>query len=232
MTPRAIVSDIEGTTTSLAFVKDQLFPFAKAHLAEFVANNIQSPLVRLALQQTRELAEQPTLSDAAVVALLGQWIDQDRKVTPLKNLQGLIWAEGYDAGRLKGQVYPDAAIAFRAWKERGIDLYIYSSGSITAQKLLFGHSDQGDLTPLLSGYFDTTTGSKLLAASYLAIADAIGLPPGEILFLSDNIFELDAARIAGLATAALNRGEAPLPANHPHPEFSSFADLDPFSLIG
>lgn len=194
---RAVLTDIEGTTSSIAFVTDTLFPYAKAHLRDFVERNpeISAPL----LDAVR--AEEP----GDPVDTLLRWIDEDRKATPLKTLQGLIWAEGYADGTLKGHVYRDAADALRRWHDAGIALHIYSSGSIAAQKLIFGHSNEGDLTPLFSGYFDTTSGPKKDAESYRTIARAIGEAPGDILFLSDNIQEIDAAREAGMQAIHIDR---------------------------
>jgi enolase-phosphatase E1 len=208
----AVLTDIEGTTSSIAFVTDTLFPYAKAHLRDFVARNaeIAAPL----LDAVR--AEEP----GNPVETLLRWIDEDRKATPLKTLQGLIWAEGYADGTLEGHVYRDAADALRRWHDAGIALYIYSSGSIAAQKLIFGHSNAGDLTPLFSGYFDTTSGPKKDAASYRTIAGEIGRAPEDILFLSDNIQEIDAARAAGMPAIHIDRetggGEA-----------DSFAGIEP-----
>jgi enolase-phosphatase E1 len=224
---RAIVTDIEGTTSSISFVKDQLFPYARKRLAAYVAGNRTSADVQECLRQTRDLAGLAGASDDEVVEILVRWIDEDRKATPLKALQGLIWAEGYASGELSGHVYADVVDALRAWRAAGISLWVFSSGSIKAQKLIYGHTAFGDLNPLFSGYFDTTVGSKLAASSFTAIAKAIGLPPGRILFLSDHTGELDAARAAGFGTAALNRGETVLPEGHGHPEFASFADIDP-----
>ncbi len=223
---KAILTDIEGTTSSISFVKDQLFPYARKRLAAFVADNRASADVQECLRQTRDLAGLPGASDDEVAATLVRWIDEDRKVTPLKALQGLIWAEGYAAGELSGHVYADVVDSLRAWRAAGITLWVFSSGSIKAQKLIYGHTSFGDINPLFSGYFDTTIGSKLAASSYTAIAKAIGLPPGRILFLSDHTGELDAARAAGFGTAALNRGETVLPEGRAHREFKSFADID------
>jgi enolase-phosphatase E1 len=223
----AIVTDIEGTTSSISFVKDQLFPYARRRLAAFVADNRASAEVQDCLRQSRELAGVAGASDDEVVEMLARWIDEDRKVTPLKTLQGLMWAEGFAAGELSGHVYGDVADALRAWRAAGISLWVFSSGSIKGQKLIYGHTAFGDLNPFFSGYFDTATGPKLTASSYTTIAKAIGLPPGRILFLSDHIGELNAARVAGFGTAALNRGETVLPQGHGHPEFNSFADIDP-----
>lgn len=227
---RAVVTDIEGTTSSISFVKDVLFPFAKRNLEVFVATHKGSPAVRQCLDGARELAGKPSLSDEDTVALLRQWIDEDRKATPLKSLQGLIWEQGYARGELQGHVYPDAVEGLRAWHARGLPLYVYSSGSIAAQKLIFGYTAWGDLTPLFSGFFDTTTGPKVESPSYTRIARELGLPPGQVLFLSDSVAELNAARSAGLRTACLDRGEAVIPAGHGHPSFHGFATLDPSAL--
>lgn len=227
---RAIVTDIEGTTSSISFVKDVLFPFAKRSVESFVKAHGHELRVRECLDGARELAGNPGLSDADTVALLRQWMDEDRKATPLKSLQGLIWEQAYVSREIQGHVYPDAVDGLRAWHARGLRLYVYSSGSIAAQKLIFGHTAFGDLTPLFSGFFDTTTGPKVEAPSYTKIARAIGLPPGEVLFLSDSVAELNAARTAGLRTACLDRGEAVIPAGHGHPTFHDFATLDPSAV--
>ncbi len=191
---KAVLTDIEGTTSSIAFVTDTLFPYARARLRDYVIAN-QAELHSI-------LAVVPGLDP---IDTLLRWIDEDLKATPLKTLQGLIWAEGYADGTLKGHVYADAAEALRRWHDEGLQLYVYSSGSIAAQKLIFGYSNAGDLTPLFSGYFDTTTGAKKEAASYTRIAAEIGLPPEEILFLSDSVPEIDAARAAGLKTSLVDR---------------------------
>jgi enolase-phosphatase E1 len=153
-------------------------------------------------------------------------MDEDRKATPLKTLQGLIWAEGYGTGRLRGHVYPDAALALRAWHAAGIALYVYSSGSIAAQKLLFGSSTEGDLLPLFSGFFDTTIGMKTDPASYAAIASAIGREAATLTFLSDREAELDAAHRAGWPVVALLRpADTPAGAVSAYPAVASFAQL-------
>jgi enolase-phosphatase E1 len=210
----AILTDIEGTTSSLSFVKDELFPYARRKLAEFVRAHRGDPQVVHILEETAKQADKP-LDEEDAIALLIQWSDADRKFTPLKALQGLIWEAGYREGALRGHIYEDAARRLRAWHGAGIRLYVYSSGSVHAQKLLFGHTAHGDLTPLFSGYFDTRSGAKQEMDSYRRIADEIGLPPGRILFLSDTLAELDAARTAGLQTCYLARdGEATLQSAH------------------
>ena len=211
---RAILTDIEGTTTSVSFVFEVLFPYARRRLAAFVADHGGEPAVREQLDAVaREVGRR--LSDAQAAELLVGWLDEDRKATPLKALQGMIWEDGYRRGDFTGHVYEDAARGLRAWHDAGLRLYVYSSGSVQAQQLIFGHSDAGDLTPLFSGYFDTRVGAKREAASYRAIARQIGLPPEEILFLSDVGEELDAAREAGMQTLWLVRdGSADPAARH------------------
>ena len=201
---RAVVTDIEGTTSSLSFVKEVLFPYTRAHLARYVAAHAHEPNVRALLDDANWEAG-GGLDDAGIVAQLERWIDEDRKVTPLKSLQGLIWEAGYRNGDFKGHIYADAAAQLRAWHARGIKLYVYSSGSVYAQKLLFGHCEVGDLTSLFSGYFDTHIGGKREADAYRAIAEDIDLPASEILFLSDIVEELDAAQAAGMQTVQLVR---------------------------
>ena len=198
----AILTDIEGTTSSIAFVKDTLFPFARRALDGFLANHGDTPEVAAILADARRLAEPGEDAPAA----LRRWMDEDAKVTPLKALQGLIWRQGYLDGRLRGHLWPDVAPSLRAWSRAGIGLHVYSSGSVDAQKLLFGHSEAGDLSPLFGGFFDTRVGGKREAASYSAIARGLHLSPSEILFLSDVAEELDAAATAGLATCQLVRG--------------------------
>ena len=199
-----ILTDIEGTTSSISFVKDVLFPYARRALPGFVRAHGNEPGVRKWLDAVA--AENGGVCrDDMVVEVLQGWIDQDRKHTALKALQGMIWAAGYREADFTAHIYPDAADALRGWHQAGLPLYVYSSGSVPAQRLFFGHSDAGDLTPLFSGWFDTEVGGKREADSYRRIADAIGVPPGEILFLSDVVEELDAAREAGLATVLVDR---------------------------
>jgi enolase-phosphatase E1 len=210
-----IVTDIEGTTSSLSFVKDVLFPYARAHLAAYVRTHEQDARVAPLLDDVRKEAGHALSTDAVIEQLL-QWIDEDRKITPLKTLQGMIWETGYRQGDFKGHVYDDAVRNLRRWKDQGRRLYVYSSGSVYAQKLLFGYSDYGDLTPLFSGYFDTTVGMKRDPASYTRIVETLRAPAASILFLSDIVEELDAARTAGMHTAWLVRaGDTTATASHP-----------------
>jgi enolase-phosphatase E1 len=196
---RAIVTDIEGTTSSLSFVKDVLFPYARERVGDFVRARRGDPAVQAQLAEVRRLAG-GHLDEAAVIAQLERWIDEDKKITPLKTLQGMIWEDGYRRGDFTGHIYDDAVRALRAWHDRGVRLYVYSSGSVLAQKLLFAHTAYGDLTPLFAGYFDTILGGKREPDSYRRIAQHIELPPGDILFLSDVWEELDAAQAAGMQT--------------------------------
>jgi 2,3-diketo-5-methylthio-1-phosphopentane phosphatase len=211
----AVLVDIEGTVGSIAFVKEVLFPYSRRALPRFVAERGREPAVRALLDQARSLAGEPGLSDEALVARLQAWVDEDRKVAPLKGLQGLIWEEGFRRGEFRAHLYPDVPPALRAWAARGLRLFVFSSGSVHAQKLYFGHSDAGDLAPLFEGHFDTTTGPKGEPASYRAIAAAIGVPPGRVAFLSDSRAELDAARAAGLGTLGLAREGAADLGDHP-----------------
>lgn len=200
----AIVTDIEGTTSSMAFVHDVLFPYARSRIAAFVAQRAAEPDVAAQLDAIAQVAGR-ALTPVEAGALLVRWIDEDRKEGPLKALQGMVWAQGYADGALNGHVYPDTSVYLRHWHVAGKRLYVYSSGSVAAQKLLFGHSSAGDLTPLFSGYFDTRIGAKREAASYRRILHTIGLPAGHVLFLSDVGAELDAARLAGMETCQLLR---------------------------
>ncbi len=220
----AIVTDIEGTTSSLSFVKDVLFPYARRHLALFVAEHAKDPKVRALLDDANREAG-GGLDDAGIVAQLERWIDEDRKITPLKSLQGLIWEAGYRNGDFKGHIYTDAAEQLRAWHAQGIKLYVYSSGSVYAQKLLFGFSEAGDLTPLFSGYYGTHIGAKRETAAYQAIVDDIKLTAGDILFLSDIVEELDAAQSAGMRTVQLVR-EGALDSSARHSQHADFKTID------
>lgn len=215
MTLRAIVTDIEGTTTDIDFVHKVLFPYAAEQLAQFIRQHGQDAEVAAILDQVRHESHQPEASDADLVTILQQWIKLDLKLTPLKNLQGLIWREGYQSGHFTAHIYPEVAGSLRDWHQRGLALYVYSSGSVEAQKLLFGHTSDGDLTALFSGYFDTRVGAKREAASYTRIANQIGFPGEEILFLSDVEAELDAAAAAGFNTCLLLRGSTTGSSHHP-----------------
>lgn len=220
----AIVTDIEGTTSSIDFVHDTLFPYAREHLPAYVRMHGDTAPVQHCLSEAAREAGIADAKQQEVVDLLLRWIDEDRKSTALKALQGMIWKDGYEAGDYRAHVYPDVPTALAGWHAAGIALYVYSSGSVPAQKLFFRYSQAGDLSPLFSGYFDTTTGPKREAASYTAIAQAIGEDPASILFLSDIEQELDAARTAGLQTGWLLRKD-PKPAQPAHRAFARFDEI-------
>lgn len=220
---KAIITDIEGTTSSLAFVKEVLFPYARQHLPGFVHAHAEEAPIKALLADTAQAAGIALDTEAAIAQLL-KWLDEDKKITPLKALQGLIWEAGYVQGDLHGHVYEDAATQLQHWKRQGIDLYIYSSGSVHAQKLLFGHTAWGDLTPLFSGYFDTLIGGKREQQSYQNIAGHIQLPPGQLLFLSDIEEELDAAQDAGFKTLWLKRDDA-LASHASHVQVADFLQI-------
>ena len=204
---RAIVTDIEGTTSDISFVHNVLFPYARERLAAFVTAQQYAEPVKTILDNLRTEIGNPAASAAELIDTLLAFMDEDRKSTALKALQGIIWRE------------------LEKWKSQGIDLYIYSSGSVAAQKLLFGYSDEGDITHLFSGYFDTLTGAKRETQSYRNIAEQLGHHPATILFLSDIHQELDAAEAAGFRTIQLVRGDRD-PASH-HPQVQRFDDIHP-----
>jgi enolase-phosphatase E1 len=197
---RAILLDIEGTTTPIAFVHEVLFSYARDHAKEFLASQADTDdIARLREEHAADVSNgehPPTELDAYV-----EWlIARDRKSTGLKSLQGKIWRQGYTDGSLKSQVYADVAPAFARWRARGLSINIFSSGSVLAQQLLFAHTNAGDLTKFIDQYFDTNVGKKGEAASYRRIAEALSLRPEEILFVSDVVAELDAANEAGMQT--------------------------------
>ena len=215
---RLVVTDIEGTTSPIAFVHQVLFPFAAAELGPFLAAHGRDPAVAAVLADVAARAP-----GEAPEAALRRWMAADEKVTPLKTLQGMIWDAGFRDGRLRGRLWPDVAPRLRAWHAAGVRLAVFSSGSVAAQKLLFGFSEAGDLAPLFSGFFDTTTGPKREAASYRAILAALSTAPAETLFLSDVEAELDAAAEVGIATCHLVRAEDGTKPGTRHPVAADFA---------
>jgi enolase-phosphatase E1 len=211
----AYLLDIEGTTTPIDFVTKTLFPYARERMEAFISKptpELEADLARLANEYAADLASglnPPHYSRETPLEYLLWLMDHDRKSTGLKSIQGRIWNEGYENGDLKGILYPDVKPAIERWKQSGAKVCIFSSGSVLAQKLIFGYSNFGDLTPLLDGYFDTTTGPKREAESYRAIAAAIGVQPERVLFLSDVIQEVEAARNAGMAARQVFRDKSP-----------------------
>lgn len=202
---QAVLLDIEGTIGDIAFVRDVLFPYARARIADTLKarwNDAEiTAVVHAACQSSLEQLTTPALATRQFLS----WMDQDKKIGPLKTLQGIIWREGYASGELKAHLYPDAVEAIHAWTKRGVKVAIYSSGSIEAQKLYFAHSVAGDLTSFLSGYFDTTSGAKGEASSYTKIAAALGYAPDAVTFFSDLPPETDAALQAGVKAYRIDR---------------------------
>jgi enolase-phosphatase E1 len=230
---RAILLDIEGTTTPIAFVYDVLFPYARAHLREYLSD-IPDPAAITLLKQEwpRDAAAAPKLPrpDESMESLAKyvEWLmDRDRKSPGLKALQGLVWQRGYRGGALKGVVFPDVPRALQRWHKAGIKTAIYSSGSVLAQRLLFGTTAFGDLTPLLTAFFDTSAGAKTLEDSYRGIAAALGCAPPQLLFVSDVGEEIDAARRAGCQVVLCVRpGNAPQQVSEDQRFVHSFDEIE------
>jgi len=230
---RGVLTDIEGTTTPVAFVYEVLFPYAAERLGEAIGRAAGDPEVAAAVESLRrEHREEERRARAGLPAFedglpyARHLMATDRKSTGLKALQGILWRAGYGDGSLRGEVFPDVPPALAAWRRAGVRLRIFSSGSVLAQQLLFSTTAHGDLTVHFEGFHDTTTGPKKEAGSYRAIAAAFGLEPGKILFLSDIVAELDAAREAGMGTGLLLRpGNAPVDEDGGHPRYGDFSPL-------
>lgn len=213
-----ILCDVEGTTTSISFVHDKLFPYARKHLRDFVLENQSDEAVQRCVEMTKETVREEEGREIDLNGAIDQliaWTDADRKHPALKELQGLIWRNGYESGGFQGHIYEDVVPAMECWRRGGKMMGIYSSGSVEAQKLLFGYSDQGDLNGYFAHNFDTRVGHKRERPSYLRIAEQVGLRPEEILFLSDVVEELDAAQAAGMRTTQLVRPGTPPGDRHP-----------------
>lgn len=236
LTAKGVLLDIEGTTSSISFVYDVMFPFVRENLATYLAENWNSPslqncLTTLAKQLGENdceawLSASPTDNQRAVFQAVIGLMDADVKATGLKELQGLIWKSGFHSGQMVAHLFEDVADCIKAWRANGLDVRIYSSGSIAAQKLFFGHTLAGDLLDQFSGHYDTTTGSKREASSYTKIASEYGLAAGDILFISDVTEELGAAASAGMQTAlSLRTGNKPVPENQEFSTITSFAEL-------
>lgn len=221
----AALIDIEGTVGSIAFVRDVLFPYASERLDAYVEAHVSDPAVCEILDLTAAESGAGREDLGALLAALHDWSDRDVKVTPLKQLQGLIWVDGYTESGLRGHLYEDAADAIARFSEAGVALYVYSSGSVAAQKLLFGHSIAGDLLPYFSGFFDTTIGGKRERDSYERILREIGVAPNETIFFSDSEAELDAAREAGIETVQLARPNDGTVPSARHTNVESFAEI-------
>lgn len=218
--------DIEGTVGSIAFVRDVLFPYAQARMNDYVVAHADDEEVRAILNEAAFEAGVEVHDLNGILTALHQWAAEDRKVRPLKQLQGLIWVEGFEQSGIHGHLYEDAIAALRRFHAAGVKLYIYSSGSIAAQKLLFGHSVAGDLVPMFSGFFDTTIGEKRVRASYEHIAREIGVSTQTVVFFSDNVHELDAARAAGVQTVHLARPEDHVEPSSAHDSVPTFETVE------
>ncbi len=214
MTIKAILTDIEGTTSSIDFVHKVLFPYAGRELPGYVRAHRADPHVASILDDVRREANDPDADVETIIKVLLGWIVEDKKNTALKTLQGYVWKHGYENRDFTGHIYDDAVRCLRKWFDDGVALYVFSSGSVGAQKLLFGHSDAGDLCPVFSGYFDTQVGHKREAGAYTNISRHIALPAEAILFLSDVLEELDAAAEAGMQTMQLVRDEDVVTGSH------------------
>lgn len=236
---KGVLLDIEGTTSSISFVHDEMFPFARRNLPAYLEQHWGSPRLEQALDllaQDREYQDRvdwlgdrsidPTAQRNLVIQSVNQMMDKDLKATGLKQLQGDIWKEGFDHGQLVAHVWPEVAATLRQWKAEGFDLRIYSSGSVAAQKMFFGHTIDGDLLPLFSGHYDTKIGGKKEATSYQAIVSDWGLPADQILFISDVVAELEAAAQAGLHSClSVRPGNAEVPPEHGFQTITDFGQL-------
>ncbi|MGW1074002.1 acireductone synthase [Streptomyces sp. NPDC002537] len=224
-----VVLDIEGTTSATGFVVDVLYPYSRERFGALLTGRAHEPEVERAIGQVRELLGEPGADAARVEAALNSWLDEDRKATPLKTLQGIVWSEGFARGELVSHFYDDVVPALRRWHADGVRLHVYSSGSVAAQRSWFGHSPAGDLLPLIDGLYDTeNAGPKQSPGSYRAITAAVGTAPDRTLFLSDRPAELDAARAAGWLTAGIRRPGEPYyeQGTGGHPGAESFADFE------
>lgn len=223
---KAVLTDIEGTTSSISFVNDVLFPYAKEKMEEFVKENKDNPEVKKILEEVKKIEGKDLTIDEIIKTLI-KWKEEDKKITPLKEIQGLIWEEGYKKGELQGHIYEDSFKKLKKWNDEGIPVYVYSSGSVKAQKLLFSNTEFGDINYLFSGYFDTKVGSKKESSSYKKIAEEIGLKPEEILFLSDNPEEIEAAAKAGMKVIRFARkGEFEIIPDFPFKQVRSFEEIE------
>jgi enolase-phosphatase E1 len=224
---RHVIVDIEGTTSASAFVYDVLFPYARERFAPWIdvhANETETAAVIASVGAEIGVGDP---SHDQVVEALTEWTDADRKVTPLKTLQGLIWEQGFANGDLTSHFFPDAITALSDWHDAGLPISVYSSGSVLAQRNWYAHSPAGDLTPWMSDYYDTANaGPKRESSSYRAIAEAIDADPGSLLFCSDVVAELDAASQAGWQVVRVRRaGEPHAVEDSAYPEVNEMTDI-------
>ena len=224
---KAILTDIEGTITRISFVKEVLFPYAAKQLATFIRLNENKTQIAEQIAAVKDIINEPDADIESVISVLLKWIEEDKKITPLKQIQGLIWQTGYEQADFKGHLYADAFEFLQAQHAQGTALYVYSSGSVRAQQLLFKYSDYGDIRALFSDFFDTKVGAKQEQAAYNTIVNQLPFSANEILFLSDVASELDAAKAAGLKTLHLIRDGQAL-SEHPYVHDFSTVKLEQF----
>ncbi|WP_051024598.1 MULTISPECIES: acireductone synthase [Nocardia] len=230
LTVRAIVVDIEGTTSPTSSVREDLYGYTRRRLPQWLAD-ASDDAAKTVIEQTRELAGRPEADLDEIAEILRGWLDSDIKAAPLKTAQGVICAQGFREGALFGEFFPDAPAALRAWHAAGLTLWVYSSGSIRNQQDWFAHARGGELASLIGGWFDlVNAGPKREERSYRRIAAEIGVPGGEILFLSDHPDELDAAVAAGWQAVGVTRAGEPNSPRPPHRWIGSFAELDPVAV--
>ncbi|NKY85309.1 acireductone synthase [Nocardia veterana] len=223
---RAVVVDIEGTTSPTSAVREDLYGYTRRRLPHWLADERDGAAAAV-IAQTRDLAERPDADLDEIADILRGWLDSDVKAAPLKVAQGAICAEGFRAGALFGEFFPDAPAALRTWHAAGIPLYVYSSGSVRNQQDWFAFARDGELASLIGGWFDlANAGPKREERSYHRIASEIGVPAGEILFLSDHPEELDAAVAAGWQAVGVTRAGEPNSPRPPHRWIGSFAELN------
>lgn len=229
-----VLLDIEGTTCPVSFVAGTLFPYTAAQLPAFLERHQHSPEVQALLQEVEQAwrqdgdpaAQSLRQQDASGVEAYLQWLmQQDRKLTPLKDLQGMIWRAGYQSGALKGPLFADVPAALQRWHHSGLVLAVYSSGSVAAQQLIYGHSNAGDLTGLFSHWFDTRVGPKQAAASYTSIAAAMGARPDQVVFVSDALAECEAAAGSGMQVVFSDR------AGNPQRDPGRFEKIESFDAL-
>jgi len=230
---KAVVLDIEGTTCPVSFVSQTLFPYAQKQLDKTICNRDRQPIISKLIQETIaewlqdtdpvskallvQAKNQTTLSEEDVVGYLKHLIESDRKSTALKELQGIIWEQGFISGELKPSLYADVIPALKNWKKQGLILAVYSSGSIKAQQLLYSHTTSGNISNIFDQWFDTRTGSKLETKSYKKISEVLGIKPQSIVFVSDHPEECDAAQASGMLTKFCYREGNPHCKSNGHP---------------
>ena len=223
---KVILVDIEGTISPISFVKEVMFPYSKKKLEEFLKNNFEKPEIKEIISEIEKIVGKK-LSLDEVIEILKKWIDEDKKITPLKEIEGYIWEEGFKTGELKAPLFEDAYNKLKEWKDKGYKIYIYSSGSVKAQKLFFSHSIYGNILNLFNGHFDTKIGNKKEKNSYLRIAQEIGAKPEDIIFLSDSLEEIKAAKEAGLQVIKVSRdGETDWIDNLDIKQIKDFSEID------